>query len=277
MTVGEIKAGSWTFTCRTAGDEGGRVVFLLHGFPQTSYSFRSQLDALAGAGYHAVAPDQRGYSPGARPVEVDAYRIDHLGSDVVALADSVGASRFDLVGHDWGAAVAWYVAGRWPGRVRTLVPISVAHPSAFAAAYNGELGGNQKEMSGYMDFFRMEGGVAEDAMLPNLAGMYAELGEDAAAEYVRVIGERAALTAGLNYYRANKIEDLGVPPIEVPTMHIWSDGDAFLGREASEATGRWVTGDYRFDVIEGVDHWVPEKAAGRVNELLLSFFGEHAD
>lgn len=275
----EIKGGDWTFDCRVAGPEDGRLVVLLHGFPETSYSYRSQLAALADAGMRAVAPDQRGYSPGARPLEVGAYAIDHLGSDVIAIVDEIGAPRFDLVGHDWGAAVAWYVAGRWPGRVRTLTALSVAHPSAFSAALRGELGGNQAERSTYMDFFRQEG-TAEDSLLPTLRDMYvgSGLGDEAADEYMRVLGDRSALTGGLNYYRANSLADgLDVPPIEVPTLHVWSTDDPFLGREAAEATASFVRGPYRFEVLEGVDHWVPEKAASEVNRLLLDHLAAHAD
>src|SRR3954470_2514177 len=110
----EIPVGDFTFDALAAGPDGGELVLLLHGFPQTSRSWRHQIPALAEAGYRAIAPDQRGYSPRARPAEVEAYRVDHLVADVLAIADWMGGHRFHLVGHDWGAAVAWQVAGRYP-------------------------------------------------------------------------------------------------------------------------------------------------------------------
>ena len=271
-----LHAGSFTFNALASGPADGELVLLLHGFPESSFEWRHQLDALGAAGYRAVAPDQRGYSPGARPTDVEAYRIDHLSSDVLAFADELGAHTFHLVGHDWGSGPAWYIAGRWPDRLKTVTSISVPHPKAFGAVYRGEIPGDQKEKSAYMDFFRMEG-VAEDAMLPGMRDMFigAGLGEDVADAHASICGEREGLTGGLNWYRANHIEDLDVPVIEVPTLFIWSDGDIYLGREAAEATERYVSGPYRFEVIEGVDHWVPEKAPDRVNSLLLEHFSAH--
>lgn len=278
----ELKAGSFVFDARVAGPEDGRLVLLLHGFPQSSFSFRSQLVALAAAGYRAVAPDQRGYSPGARPSEVEAYALEHLGADVIALADGLGAHRFDLVGHDWGAAVAWHVAGRWPGRVRTLTSLSVPHPQAMAAAMRGELGGDQPQRSWYVDFFREDGGVAEDTLLADdaapLRGMYSALDAETSEAYLRAVGSRPALTAALNYYRANDLKSgMDIPPIEVPTLFVWSTEDIAIGREGAEATAGYVRGPYRFEVLEGVDHWIPDTAGDRVTPLLLEHLGAHAD
>jgi pimeloyl-ACP methyl ester carboxylesterase len=269
----ELKAGSYTFNARVAGPEDGRLVILLHGFPQTSYSFRSQIETLADAGFRAVAPDQRGYSPGARPEDVEAYSIDHLGSDVLAIADELGAHQFDLVGHDWGAAIAWYIAGRWPNRLQTLTVLSVPHPIALSRAIKGELGGDQPQRSGYIDFFRMAG-TAEDTMLADnaamLRGMWSMLGPEAVEEYASVLGSRPALTAALNYYRANNLDGgLDVPPISVPTLFVWSTDDIALGREGAVATEEYVTAPYRFEILEGVDHWIPESGADALNKLLI--------
>src|SRR5688572_5632939 len=120
MTTIQLAVGDETFDARVAGPEDGDVVLHLHGFPQTSWSWRAQLDALGAAGYRAVAPDQRGYSAGARPADVERYAIPNLVADVLGIADALGAERFHLVGHDWGAAVAWQVAGRHQARLRSL-------------------------------------------------------------------------------------------------------------------------------------------------------------
>ena len=269
----EIPAGGFTFTARAAGPADGRLVLLLHGFPQTSYEWRSQLEALGGAGYRAVAPDQRGYSSGARPEGVEHYALDHLIADVLGMADELGGHKFDLVGHDWGAAVAWHVAARYPARIRSLTPLSVPHPAAFRAALKGELGGDQAERSSYVDFFRSD--AAARVFLDNDGERLRQLlvgsgiAEQDADEYMRVLTQPGALTGGLNWYRANSFVDTEVPAIEVPTMFVWSTDDMALGREGAEATAKFVTGPYRFEVLEGVSHWIPDVASDRLNPLLL--------
>jgi pimeloyl-ACP methyl ester carboxylesterase len=247
---------------------------LLHGFPQTSWSYRRQLSALGAAGYRAVAPDQRGYSPRARPVEVDAYRSSELVADVLGIADALGAERFHLVGHDWGGAVAWQVGGRHGERLLSLTVLSTPHPGAFGRALRGELGGDQSERSGYMEIFRAPN--SEDAFVQDgaqgLRTIYLGSGltEDEAVPYVQALGTKAALGAALNWYRAADITLIdGLGPIEVPTLYIWSTNDVALGREPAEATADFVEGPYRFEVLEGISHWIAEHAPDRLNALLL--------
>ena len=270
----DVAVGPYNFTTRLAGPTDGEAVILLHGFPQTSLAWVAQLDALAGAGYRAVAFDQRGYSPGARPDDVEAYRTPSLVSDVLGVADSLGVERLHLVGHDWGGAVAWQVAGRHPERVRTLTVVSTPHPAAMGLALAGNLGGDQGQRSAYFEVFRAEGSenqfLANDAaafrMLFDVSGMPAGRGEP----YIAALGTPAALGAALNWYRAadlSLIEGLG--PIVSPTLYIWSTEDPALGREAAEATAQFVEGPYRFEVLEGVSHWVSEEAPDRLNALLL--------
>jgi pimeloyl-ACP methyl ester carboxylesterase len=276
MDVEELSldvGGDMTFRARATGPADGGLVLLLHGFPQTSRSWWDVMSALGAAGHRAVAFDQRGYSPGARPSGVASYGIDALVADVVAVADELGGHRFDLVGHDWGGAIAWHVAGRYANRVRTLTVVSTPHPNAFAAALRGELGGDQKSKSGYVDFFRS--GDAEEFFLANdaamLRGMYSSLpSSDAADEYVSVLSEPGAMTAALSYYRATSFDSQPeAGPITSPTLYVWSTDDMALGREAAEATGSHVDGPYRFEVLEGVSHWVPEAAPVDLSRLLL--------
>jgi pimeloyl-ACP methyl ester carboxylesterase len=270
METLELEVGQHTFSARAAGSLDGELVLLLHGFPETSFEWRAQLPALAAAGYRAVAPDQRGYARGARPAELDAYRIDSLVADVVGFADALGAGRFHLVGHDWGGAIAWYVAGRHGDRLRTLTVVSTPHPVPFARSIRE---GEQRRKSAYMITFRSD--EAEGMFLDNgaarLRSLYADTGmhdTEAAAEYVRVLSEPGALTGALNYYRANSFQEpLG--PIRVPTMYVWSTDDIALGREAAEGTAEHVEGPYRFEVLEGVSHWLPEEAPEALNGLLL--------
>jgi pimeloyl-ACP methyl ester carboxylesterase len=272
----ELAVGSLVFDARAAGPPDGELVLLLHGFPQTSFSWRHQLPALAGAGYRLVAPDQRGYSRGARPGEVGEYRADRLVGDVLGFADALGVETFHLVGHDWGGAVAWQVAGRHPDRLRTLTSLSTPHPAAFRRSIQD---GEQRDKSSYVLFFRTP--EAEPFFLDSdaaaLRALYAASGlaEDAAAEYVRVLTQPGALTGALNWYRAadlGLIEGLG--PITTPTLYVWSTNDPALGREAAEATAEHVDGPYRFEVLDGVSHWIPEEAPDALNALLREHLGK---
>lgn len=271
------------FRALAAGPEEGRTVLLLHGFPQTSWSWHHQLDALGAAGYRAVAFDQRGYSPGARPASVDAYRLGELVEDVLAVTDGLGAPQVDLVGHDWGAIVAWATASRHPERVRTLAAVSVPHPAAFAAALGGG-DADQVQRSSYIGVFRQEG-VAERALLGDdgdgsgLRAMFAASGMADAPEtdvFVEAMLDPGALTAALNWYRAMDPADIAdVGRIEVPTLFVWSTADVAVGRTAAQSTAGWVAGPYRFEVLDGVSHWIPETAHDALSRLLLDHLASH--
>jgi pimeloyl-ACP methyl ester carboxylesterase len=290
----EIPANGLVFKAVETGPPEGRVVLFLHGFPQTTYSWHHQLDAVAAAGYRGLAFDQRGYSPKARPGAVEDYRIGELVGDVLAVADALGVSRFDLVGHDWGAMVAWVAADHHPDRVRTLTAVSVPHPRAFAAAFGGDGAGgdapgddDQRQRSSYIEVFRAEGGVAERALLGedgsgeglrrmfDASGLSSETTE--VREFVATMLQPGAMTAALNWYRATEPTSLtDVGPITIPTLYVWSDEDIALGRGAAQATVDWVTGPYRFEVLEGVSHWIPETAPGDLNRLLLEHLASSA-
>lgn len=259
-----------------AGPAGGELVLLLHGFPQTARSWEAQLLALGTAGYRAVAPDQRGYCAGARPVGLDGYVIDELVADVARFADASGAERFHLVGHDWGGFVAWYAGARLAPRLRTLTVVSTPHPDAFLAALAGDT--DQATRSAYMEVLRTPGAeavlLADDAAL--LRAAYGDaVDPDTVEEYLRVLGadDGAALAGGLAWYRAN---DFATPmgPVSVPTLYVWSDGDPYLGPDAAAASGAFVAGPYRFEVLEGVGHWVPEEAPDVLARLLLQQLGQ---
>jgi len=271
----EIAVGDFVFDARVAGPEDGEVVFLLHGFPQTSYEWRDQLTALAEAGYRAIAPDQRGYSPRARPSAVSDYGLANLVQDVIGMADAVGADRFHVVGHDWGASVAWALPVFNPDRVITVNPISVPHLAAFGEQLSDPTS-CQYAASSYIDFFITP--EATDSFVVNdnasLRAIYGDLAPEHVDVYVDALGSREAIDAALNWYRANLPEGrAAVPPplpaVTVPTLYTWSDGDVALCREGAEATEQFVTGPYRFEILAGVDHWVPDKASDRLNPLLI--------
>jgi pimeloyl-ACP methyl ester carboxylesterase len=272
----EIEAGSFTFTGRACGPREGRPVLFLHGFPQTSWAWRDQLWALGHAGYRAVAPDQRGYCSGARPPETDDYATEYLIGDVIALADSMEMERFDLVGHDWGGLLAWIVAERYPFRVRSLTVVSMPHPLALQSALAGAdpdqavQAATTASLQALEEPERLLLGPKGDGS--GLRQMLHETGLDSedADMYAMALSEPGALTAALNWYRAMSPSTLAdLEPVMVPTMYVWSTGDAAIGRVAAEGTGQHVQGPYSFEVLEGVSHWVPETAPEQLSGLLI--------
>lgn len=271
-----IPVGSLTFDALEAGPRDGEPVLLLHGFPQTSVSWRFIQSGLADAGYRSIAPDLRGYSPDARPLDVDAYRIDELIADVVGIADELDLDRFHLIGHDWGGALAWHVAGRHGPRLRTLTVLSTPHPRAFEAAKRAGPsadGDDQRAKSGYMDDFRTSGFedvlLADDRALLRLMVEGAGMDPESARLSLRHFHDRDAVVGALNWYRGAESGDAStVGPITVPTLYLWSTEDIALGRTAAEATGELVDGDYEFVVLDGVTHWIPEEAPDTVLEHL---------
>lgn len=274
-----IEVGEFVFDARVAGPEGGEPVILLHGFPSTSWQWKNQLAALGLAGYRAVAPNQRGYSPGARPEGVENYNLTFLIGDVLGMADALGFERFHLVGHDWGAGVAWGTAVVAPQRLLTLNPISVPHPDAMAAEL-ADPTSCQYQASSYFDFFVQPGSeenfIANDNAL--LKSIFEGVPPEDVAVHVETLGNREAMRAGLNWYRANITDRSSLTPsavgsISVPTMFIWSDADTALCREGAEATGDYVDAPYQFHVIERVNHWVTENAPEEVSALLLGHLG----
>jgi pimeloyl-ACP methyl ester carboxylesterase len=267
------EAGS--FDAIAAGPEDGRPVLLLHGFPEAAVEWEHQVATLGVLGYRAVAPDQRGYSPQVRPEQASEYSIDHLVADVVAIADRLGWPEFDLVGHDWGAAVAWHVAAEHPDRVRTLATVSVPHPAAFATALREDP--EQQLMSRYMQTF--QGKQAEKLLLDDnakaLRQMYDRKPPPSRIEdYVQRFSEEGAMTAALNWYRAMKF-NRPCDDVTVPTLYVWSTEDTALGSTGAFGTAKHVTGPYRFEMIEDVGHWVAEEAPEQLTALLLEHYAEH--
>jgi pimeloyl-ACP methyl ester carboxylesterase len=276
-----LRTGAGDFTADVAGPESGAVVLLLHGFPQSRHAWRAQLPALAAAGYRAVAPDQRGYSPGARPDparDLLAYGIDHVVRDALEIADAArpgGAGRFHVVGHDWGGQVAWALAGRHPERVASLTVLSRPHPAAFRRAYEANVGDQQQRSRHHRAF--QDPATARILLEDDARRLRSVLSEQAVppaavAEYLVVLGEPAALEAALAWYRAaGTLAAVEVPKVAVPTLYVWGDRDATVGRAPAEWTAEYVAAPYRFEVLPGVGHFVTDEAPERASALLLDW------
>jgi pimeloyl-ACP methyl ester carboxylesterase len=262
-----------TFDVRDGGPSDGEPVVLLHGFPQDSTAWDRVSPALHQAGLRTLAPDQRGYSPMARPRGRGHYRMRETAGDVLALLDAAGLASAHVVGHDWGGIAAWALAAWYPERVRTLTALSVPHPAAMTKAM---VTSDQALRSYYMGVFQLP--LLPERLL--LAGDGAALRRmlrrgglpaDVVDHYVARMQEPGALSAALGWYRALPWSSRDpVGKVRVPTLHLWSTGDAFLGRAATEATAQFVDAPYRLEVLDDVTHWIPELAPDRVAELVTA-------
>jgi len=257
-----VHARDMVFDVRVGGPDGGVPVLLLHGFPQHGGMWDGVVPVLHAAGLRTYAPDQRGYSPGARPSDVDTYRMPVFAQDAVALLDSLGLARAHVVGHDWGSIVGWHLAIDHADRVHTLTAVSAPHPAAFTDARRAD--DDQRQRSGYMSLFAMPG-KAEDVLLADdarrLRGLFAGAGlsEERLESYVAPLLEPGALTGALNWYRRLERPNLG--PAELPVTFIWGRDDPAIGPAAALACASHVApgADYRFVPLDDVGHWVPDQ------------------
>lgn len=273
-----VSIGQYVFDLATAGQPGDPLVLMLHGFPQTNYTWRHQLEPLAAAGFFAVAPNQRGYSPGARPAGIEHYATGNLLFDALELIDTFGDGQAHVVGHDWGGQLSWLLAARHSDKVNTLTVLSRPHPQAFVNAFKDDP--KQAERSKHHKAFQDMGMAArlleDDARA--LRKMFSDQGVPPVdqAAYLDVLGSVDALDAAINWYRApvqagseQPLAAEPTPAVTVPTLYIWGDADATVGRLAAESTELYVDAPYTFEVLPEVGHFVTDQAGQRVTELLL--------
>jgi pimeloyl-ACP methyl ester carboxylesterase len=258
---------------RVEGPDDGAPVVLLHGWPDRADLWDQQIVALNGAGFRTIAPDLRGFGDSDKPTDVASYNLLTLAGDVLGILDHLGVDRARVVGHDWGSALAWAIAGFAGDRVEKLVAMSVGHPGLFGAA-----GLEQRRRSWYMLLFQFEG-IAEQWLSND---DWKNLREFAAGHrridaVIADASRPGALTAGLSWYRANVPPEslvapaLDFPPVTVPTMGIWSSGDVYLVESPMKDAGALVSASYRYERVDGASHWMQLDATDEVNRLLLDF------
>jgi pimeloyl-ACP methyl ester carboxylesterase len=267
-----VNLGEVTLHVRDVGS--GVPVVLLHGWPDTGDLWRHQVPALTAAGYRVVAPDLRGFGGSSQPTDLAAYTAPVLVGDVIGLLDALDIERAHLVGHDWGAAIAWMTAALVPDRVASMTALSVGHPASFRS-----VGWRQREKSWYMLLFQFAG-IAERWLS---ADGFRNLREWSAHPDIDAVTERladpAALTASLALYRAilppeSLVEPPpDLPPVNVPVMGVWSSGDFALDEAGMTGSARYVTGPWRYERVEAAGHWLQIDAPDRTNTLLLDFLG----
>jgi pimeloyl-ACP methyl ester carboxylesterase len=271
-----------TFDVLTAGERGAPLVLLLHGFAESMHCWDAQIAALAGKNYRAIAPSQRGYSPGARPdlKEPANYHIDRLMDDAMAVvaASGYGEARFHLAGHDWGGSIAWSLADRYPQRLASLTILSRPHPNAFNRALQAPDGEQAKRSKHHKAF--LEPDAADVVLADNskwLRDRWAANGvpNEAMARHLAVLGNKDAMEGALAWYRARGAIRGPLGPIRVPTLYIWGDADDTVGRPAAEGTVDFVAAPYSFHVLPGAGHFAADQMPARVSELMLAHIAAH--
>ena len=257
------------FDVADAGPLDGVPVVLLHGWPQSSHCWGPLGERLHQAGFRTFAPDQRGYSAGASPAGRRKYRLPLLAADTIALIDAIGTGSVHLVGHDWGAVVAYAVTGSAPEQVRTLTTLAVPHPSAFTRSM---FSSSQALRSWYMAFFQLP--ALPEFMIRRWPQRFVRLLESSGQTHERATRDtesliRSGITTTLNWYRALPLADSRLGQMAVPTLHIYGARDSALTRKGAELTGRFVTGPYELQILEDASHWIPEEAPDTVAELFI--------
>jgi len=260
--------GPLTFHVRDEGS--GPAVLLLHGFPQDARCWDGVVPLLHAAGLRTLRFDQRGYPATARPNRSRDYASNRLVSDVFALLDAAGLEHVHLVGHDLGALVGWATAAAHPERLASLTVLSVPHPKAFLWSL---LTSTQAARSWYAGAFQVPGLaeriLGQSALVRRFLAV-SNAPEAVVERAVELLADPARRHAMLQWYRALA----GVPSpasqaaCTVPTTFLWSSGDVALSRRGAELTGRYVDAPYRFEVLEGVSHWLPEQVPGVVADLV---------
>jgi pimeloyl-ACP methyl ester carboxylesterase len=255
----------------------GPAVLLLHGFPDSRFLWRAQVPALAAAGFRAIAPDLRGFGEAPRPTDVRPYGRPFIVADVLGILDALGVQRSHVVGHDWGAALTWRLAGSYSERFDRVTVLSVGAPMS-----PGWDTIEQREKSWYFDFF-LKAGIAEKQLMADDWKLFREWsrGQGDQERYLRDLARPGALTAGLNWYRAAYTppppdeEPLPQMPswqrIRHPVLGVWSDRDPFLLEPQMALSAGAVAGPWRYERITGAGHWMMLDKPEELNSLLIAF------
>ncbi len=262
-----------------AGPEDGPLVILLHGFPEFWYGWRKQIDFLAEQGYRVWAPDQRGYNISEKPNGIAAYNLNELSADVIGLIDAAGRETAILVGHDWGAAVAWWTACKYPQRLSKLVILNVPHQNVFRKTVLNDR--EQTMRSWYMGFFQIPFipetlmGVMSEAFARGMqsSSKPGAFTDEDMIEYKKAWAQPGALKSMINWYRSiiqqpPKSPD---PRVKVPTLILWGKKDAYLKWEMAQASVE-LCDNGKLIYFDNATHWIAHEEPDRVNQLMLEFF-----
>ena len=267
----DVKTKDFTFTCRVEGMENDKeTIFLLHGFPETSRMWNGLIKVLENEGYRIIAPDQRGYSKGARPSKVSDYTIDKLSEDVIDIANAFNIDRFHLVGHDWGSAVGWYIVSKYSDRIITWSALSVPHLDAFVYSMRNDK--TQKKKSEYIKFFNKP--IIPEIYFKifsyrNLRKIWKESSESEIISYLETFKQRRALKSALNWYRANFKNDKSViGDIFIPTLMIYGINDMAIDVISVDNSEKFFKGRYRIEKLNS-GHWLIQESFKEVSKSII--------
>lgn len=276
VEIKELKANGLTFQCRVCGlENSGDPIIFLHGFPETSHMWEGIMIDFASKGYRCLAPNQRGYSPGARPRGVKNYLINELASDVVALADAVEFKKFHLVGHDWGAGCGWAVVELYRNRIQSWSALSVPHMAAFDYAKQNDP--NQMKQSRYIDLFQVP-------VIPEMMSSFGNykmlrkawhiIPNEEVEDYLTVFGKYSGRKSTINWYRANTNMPIEFRHVSLPTLFIWGNKDLYIGRTGVEMAKQYMAGEYNMVELDA-GHWLIQEKFERVRDEILNHIQNH--
>ena len=276
VRVVDIEANGMTFTCRTMGNKAtGKPVILLHGWPETSHMWIELMKKLSAEGYYCVAPNQRGYSDGARPKKAKDYDLKYLAEDIIAIADAQGFDQFHLIGHDWGSAVGWAVITLHAPRISSWTALSVPHVQAFSEAIRTDK--QQKKMSGYIRFFQLRAipeWLLTSGDCKRLRAAWNKSSPQQVIDYLSIFSNKKALKTTLHWYRGNyKTLKKGKSEIEfgavnLPTLLIWGNKDMAIGRRCMELTNPYMKGAFKFVELDA-GHWLIQEQLQIVSKEII--------
>lgn len=275
----EIQMNGMTYTVREAGmDNKGELVILLHGFPECSIIWEKTMEKLSDLGYRCLAPDQRGYSEGARPDGYENYAVNILADDVAAFAKKAGYDRqFHLVGHDFGAVVGWTAVAMYPELIKSWTALSVPYWPAYYWAIQNDP--EQQKKGAYVKHFQ-EPGLPEKMLAADdyaiLKKLWNGFDERTIKEYMEIFGSEGALTAVVNWYRALFSVNTGIEynAVTTPTLFIWGNQDLAIGRAGVDKSHSYMQGDYEFKELNA-GHWLTEFNEAEVSGLIIDQIKKH--
>ncbi len=275
LTLENIKIGDLIFTCRTQGNPSKSAIILLHGFPESSHMWIHLMEHLSQSGYYCIAPNLRGYSVGARPKKLKEYHISKLVLDIINLAEEKGIDSFHLIGHDWGSVIGWLLTNEYPDRIKSWTSLSVPHLQAFITAITTDK--IQINMSKYIRFFQLPW-LPELKLKKNdlavLRKLWKHSEKEEIEDYVFLFKGKRAMTAALNYYRANynffkrgaNTKNLG--DIYAPTLLIWGKKDMAIGPKSIELGHEYMKGPYTFIPLDA-GHWLIQTKYEEIKEAIM--------
>jgi len=276
ITIKEIKANGMTFKCRTAGlGNAGEPIIFLHGFPESSIMWSKFMISLADQGYQCLAPDQRGYSEGARPKGNENYAVDKLASDVVAIADQVGFKKFHLVGHDWGASAGWTTVQLFPERINDWTSLSVPHMAAYH--YAKEHDPDQMEQAAYIGKFQIPIIPEIFLKLKNykfLRELWVDHPAEDVEDYLAIFKKRSGRKGALGWYRGNKGLPFKFGDVNIPTLFIWGNQDFAIRRAGVDGTPAYMKGEYKYVELPA-GHWLMQEQYENVTKEILDHIKSH--